>query len=57
MDQLSFEIWSALFKFLRQIDLIKASSVCKLWNSIIQTESFCSKLKETDGYFYHRLAY
>ena len=55
MDQLPVEILSALFKFLRQIDLIKASSACKLWHSIIQTESFCSKLKETDGLFYHRL--
>ena len=52
MDQLPVEILSAVFKSLRQIDLIEASSVCKLWHSIIQTESFCSKLKETDGLFH-----
>ena len=54
MDQLPVEILSAVFKYLRQINLIEASSVCKLWQSIIQTESFCSKLKETDGLFHDR---
>ena len=36
-----------VFEHLRDIYLIEASAVCKDWNSIVQTQEFISKLKET----------
>ena len=54
MDQLPVEILCTVFKYLRQIDLIEASSVCKLWHNIIQTEVFRAKLKETENLFHDR---
>ena len=47
MSLVPIEVWSLVFKHLRDIDLIEASSACKDWNSAVQTQKFISKLKET----------
>lgn len=54
MDQLPIEILCTIFKYLRQINLIEVSSVCKLWHNLTQTKAFCAKLKETDNLFHDR---
>lgn len=54
MDQLPIEILCTILKYLRQINLIEASSLCKLWHNLIQTKAFCAKLKETDSLFHDR---
>ena len=47
MSLVPIEVWSLVFKHLRDIELIEASAVRKDWNSVIQTQKFISKLKET----------
>ena len=47
MSLVLIEVWSLVFKHLRDIDLIEASAVGKDWNSVVQTQKFISKLKET----------
>ena len=48
------EVWSFVFKYLRYIDLIEASTVCTEWGMIIQKGKFLSKLKETHDIFTDR---
>ena len=47
MSLVPIQVWSLVFKHLRDIELIEASAVRKDWNSVIQTQKFISKLKET----------
>ena len=50
------EVLSFIFQYLKQIDLIEASAVCKKWYRVISTAAFGFKLKETDELFHDRLA-
>ena len=46
------EVLSFVFQYLKQIDLIEASAVCKKWYRVISTAAFGFKLKETDELFH-----
>ena len=54
MSPLSIEVWYFIFKYLRYIDLIEVSAVCKEWNMIIQKGQLISKLKESQNIFTDR---
>ena len=54
MSPLSIEVWYFIFKYLRYIDLIEVSAVCKEWNMIIQKGKLISKLKESQIIFTDR---
>ena len=46
------EVWFLIFKYLKNIDLIEMSAVCKQWNSIVKTNSRLSlKLEENNEIF------
>ena len=51
MDHLPAEVLSVIFRYLKQIDLIEASAVCKQWYTMINNNSFSSKIKETNQLF------
>ena len=48
------DVFSFIFQYLKQIDLIEASAVCKKWYSVISITAFGFKLKETEELFHDR---
>ena len=51
MDHLPAKVLSVIFRYLKQTDLIEASAVCKQWYTVINNNSFSSKIKETNQLF------
>ena len=54
MEQLPMDVFSFIFQYLKQIDLIEASAVCKKWYKVISITAFGFKLKETEELFHDR---
>lgn len=51
MNHLPVEVLNDVFKYLKQVDLIEVSAVCKKWRSVIWTKSFHLKINETNQFF------
>ena len=43
-----------VFKYLKMVDLIEASAVCKKWRAIIWSNVFSPKVRETNQLFFDR---
>ena len=54
MEHLPLEVLDAIFKFLKQTDLVEASAVCKKWRGVIWTKSFCKNINETNELFFDK---
>lgn len=54
MDPLSVELLGGIFRYLKQINLIEVSAVCKKWYRVVISVDFCLKIKETNSLFYDK---
>ena len=54
MDHLPNQLLSSIFQYLKRHDLIEASAVCIKWHSVIWTDSFYSKINETNNLFHDK---